>query len=155
MKYYPNIVFRLFVLFYVLAIIATVFISFLSIFISGLGMNANYTREVTIGLLFPATGIILFLFCSAFILFMQQYKNNRLGYLMLILTPLDLYVVYKIFSSFPFWGFIVWAFQNSSFGSGIFWSIIVFLIIIVAAIPFYVLIRLIKEDFFKKPKIVD
>ncbi|MCX6741461.1 MAG: hypothetical protein NTY61_03635 [Candidatus Parcubacteria bacterium] len=150
MKYYPNRIFRLLILLNILAVISTILIAYFCIVISGLGMSARYTHEVEMGLLAPIIGIILFLIYSSIVLFLQQSKNYHFGYLMLVLVPFDIYFIYKIFSFFPIWNFI-----SSFFGDptkiiyGIFWSVVVLLVAAVALVPFYVLIKLAREDLKK------
>jgi len=84
--------------------------------------------------------ILLFLVFSIIILSFQHYKNYRIGYLMIVLVPFDIYLFFQILPSI------------------IGMSLAYFLIflstsILVALIPFYVLIKLIKQDFFSKKQI--
>ena len=153
MKYYSNIIFRILILFYIIAIITTIIIGYFSFLVSGLGCSLgcapDYTEKVIGGLLPPVLGIILFLACSIIILFMQQYKNYRFGYLTFITAVIGSYIFYKIFS-FPIWYFVYSSFEDiSDLGVAIFWIVISVIAIVVATIPFYVLGRLIYEDFFK------
>ena len=159
MKYYSNIIFRILISFYVLTIITTIIIGYFSFLVSGLGCSLgcapDYTEKVIGGLLPPVLGIILFLACSIIILFMQQYKNYRFGYLTFITAVIGSYIFYKIFSFIPIWYFIYSSFEDiSDLGVAIFWIVISVIAIVVAIVPFYVLINLIWEDFFKKRKII-
>jgi hypothetical protein len=152
MKYYSNFVFRLLNSLYTLAIIATIFLTFFFYMISGMGDGAsNYTEMVINQILIPGLGIILFLFVSIPVLFLQQYKNRRLGYLMIIFAPLSAYIVYNVLSYLPILDLIYASFEGSVEPVvGFFWILVASLIIIIALIPFYVLGKLIREDFFSE-----
>jgi hypothetical protein len=155
MKYYSNKIFYSLNIIYILAIVATIFLSYVFFAVSGMGCSLgcpkNYTEEVTKEILPPTIGIILFLICSFIILFLQQYKNRRLGYLMAILAPIGLYILYKIYSFIPIWDFIYLSFKDlEQITVGILWIGVSILEISTVFIPFYVLGRLIKEDLLKK-----
>jgi hypothetical protein len=154
MKYYPKSFFIPLVTFNALAIIVSIVVAYLLYILSGLagvGAPDNYTEKVIAGILPPTLGILGFLLFSIIVLFLQQKKNSRFGYLMLILAPFDLYIFYKIFSYFPVSDFIITPLRDpSQIASGIIWLIMALIMLSALLIPFYVLIRLIKEDLFKK-----
>ncbi|KKQ18573.1 MAG: hypothetical protein US31_C0003G0002 [Berkelbacteria bacterium GW2011_GWA1_36_9] len=145
MKYYSKIFFSLFILLHILTIGAIIFYSWFLFILSGMGCSAgcpsNYGEDVALQILLPVSVMMLFLFFSIIILFLQQYKNPRLGYLTIILVPFDIYIIYKLFLFLPVWG------------EEIFWLTISTMSILAFFIPFYVLMKLIQEDFFKNRRI--
>jgi hypothetical protein len=156
MKYYSKGFFRFLVSINIASIILTIISAFYLFILSGMGCSAgcpaNYTEKVLAELLPLTMGILGFLLFSMIVLLLQQKKSGRLGYLMLALIPFAPYIVYKLLPTM--WGFIVSFLGDNSFGVSapgfLIIIVLIILLLLTSLIPFYVLIRLIKEDFFKK-----
>jgi hypothetical protein len=150
MKYYSNIIFWILNSLYFLAIISTIFVACIFIFIA---MWAGHASQIKNEIISASIGIIIFLLISTIVLFLQQLKIKCFGYFMLVLLPVGLYIFYKIYSYLP----IINLTTTNLFNIGmipvsLLWIGINIIIALTALIPFYVLGKLIKEDFFKKNK---
>jgi hypothetical protein len=115
--------------------------------------DVNFIKEFNEYTLYPSLIILFFLFLSIIILFLQQYKNSRFGYVAILPAVAYLFIFYNLYNVFPIIHFVSFAFAGG-FLMGLFvstfWLVISAPFVISMVTPFYVLIRLIKEDFFKK-----
>jgi len=160
MKYYPKIIFRLLVLIDVLVLLFTFFYAFLTYMISGLGLAhpSNYDEMVLNSILQYCVPMFGFLSLSLIILFLQQYKNYRFGYFSVAIIISEVWILKINYPLFDLFKYLLSEFLNYSTAETLwpvaFWLIVGVIMLAVTVIPFYVLVKLIKEDFFKKPKIV-
>jgi hypothetical protein len=156
MRYYSKSLFRVLIFLHLLIVVAAFGVLFILFSTHNFGFSLNDTgfiREFIKYTLFPCSVFILFLFFSIIFLFLQQYKNHRFGYLAIISIPMAIYIAYIFYQIFPVAYFINSAFGDSFWSGiqvGIFWLFIDAPLAVTFLTPFYVLGRLVKEDFFKK-----
>jgi magnesium-transporting ATPase (P-type) len=148
MEYYPKVIFNLLIAFFILAIVFTIVFGFILFALSALGCSAgcpaNYEKMVFQQIIYPIIAAVLFLSFSVTIVILQQYKNIRFGYLMFVSAILALFYFYMQGK----WGVLNVTYEISNTPPlFLFFELI---LVVGGIIPFYVLGRLIKEDFFKK-----
>lgn len=151
MRYYSKVIFRLFNSLYFLAVLSTIFTAYVFVSVAMWGGDAVQAKDKII----PASiGIVIFLLVSILVLFLQHFKYRRFGYLMFVLAPVGLYIFYKAYSYLPIMDITIAGLSSGGIIiSGLIWLIANIINILVALIPFYVLIKLLKEDLFKKKQI--
>ncbi len=149
MEYYPKVIFNLLITFFILAIVFTIVFGFILFALSALGCSAgcpaNYEKMVSQQIIYPIIAAVLFLLFSVIIIILQQYKNIRFGYLILVPAILPLFFFFYMQGE---WGVLNITYKISD--TPPLFLFFDFILIIGGIIPFYVLGRLIKEDFFKK-----
>jgi len=151
MKYYSKSIFWIFNLLYFLAIVSTIFIAYVFISVAMWGGDAGQLKDKAIPV---SIAIVIFLLVSMLVLSLQQFKHRRFGYLMLVLAPIGLYIFYKAYSYLPIMDLTMTGLSNvEMIMPGLLWLGVDIITILTALIPFYVLIKLLKEDFFKKKQI--
>ena len=148
MKFYSNNIFKLFLGLHILTGIAATMVIFLFGAISGLGCSLgcppNYMQNVQQEVRLVFFAIILYLVISFCVLILQQYKNPRFGYFMIIILPLDIYLIY--IALLPLTGLI---FYSLTMAEGIFWFVLIGFFLLSALTPFYVLVKTVKHDLAK------
>lgn len=140
MKYYPKTIFWILITIHLLALpIVLVFGKLFFFWIT-------YQKPEDFFVVWSA----LFIIFSGIILLLQQFKNKYWGYIMLFLAPISFYAINYVLSSEMFtWSGVQY------FLTELLWvTILLSPIFLVSIIPFYVLIKLVREDLFKKRRIV-
>lgn len=89
---------------------------------------------------------LLFIMLSQLLIIFQQYKNKRIGYLMgfLAFVPISYFIYLQ-----TKWNILV-NIGNMLFSTPPLFLAFYFIILLTALVPFYVLGKLIKTDFFRK-----
>lgn len=148
MKYYSNKTFFIILIINILAALITFLILFLQFLWDGLSeelmfSNTNFIVNLFVFII-PLPSIIF----STFIVLLQQRGYRRLGYFMVVLAGISSYYLVYPQIGWNFWsdiGYFV-STQPALF------NFAELILILASLVPFYVLGRLIKEDFFKKIK---
>jgi len=144
MKYYSNKIFCFFISLYIIVALGILFSwRIVSPFVCwSLSGNECINTETKFNIFW---GIIplLFIVLSGIVVTLQQKGYRRLGYFMISLIMTSFFYVPYLYQFLHF-GF------SEPIPQGFIISFVAIILILVVIIPFYVLGRLIKEDFFNK-----
>jgi uncharacterized membrane protein len=146
MKYYSERIFTAFSIINMLACVIAV--GSLCIALSWSGISLLFGGEGYVFNLFAYIIPSLYFLLSIFIILLQQKGHKRFGYLMAVLVCVSLFYFLYFQTEWNFWTNINYFLSSTP------WFILIFefILLVGSLIPFYVLGRLIKEDFFDKKR---